>query len=337
MEKNNLKNQLINVIKIVAFILVFFILLETLSLTIFSGKNSAQVNRRMANAFSFVDYPDNCTDIVCLGSSDMYSGFVPTILWEKYGYTSTVSCCSHQTINEAKTLLDAVRERQNIKLVLLETDTLYDGRSPSDVIYEEGSMNNLFRSADPDGLDYDINNTFPIFAFHSNWKLDKSKSKRTEYSHGYLYNNTVYKIKKVDYMKPTQQRDLPISPNVNSLEKFVSYCKDENLKVLLVEYPSLSSWSYARHNAVKDIADSLEVDFLDLNLLYDDIGLDMTVSFRDNGNHLTYSAACKATEYIGNYIGNKFGVESHINEKSLADYWNNEAKLFRKSHNIDDE
>ena len=71
--------------------------------------------------------PENSIDIVALGNSNLYSGFVPTILWEKYGYTSSVSAAPHQTPLESKMLLEQLLQSQKPQLVILETDMLYDG------------------------------------------------------------------------------------------------------------------------------------------------------------------------------------------------------------------
>ena len=55
--------------------LVFFVLLELLSLKVFNSDNGVEEIKLLADAYSFTEDDDYKTDIVCVGSSDMYSGF----------------------------------------------------------------------------------------------------------------------------------------------------------------------------------------------------------------------------------------------------------------------
>ena len=81
------KNAINDCIKIIAFVLAFFLVLEGLSLSVFSGRSAAKFSARLRDAYSFVDEPDNTIQIACIGNSNMYSGFVPFQLWNDYGYT----------------------------------------------------------------------------------------------------------------------------------------------------------------------------------------------------------------------------------------------------------
>ena len=104
--------------------------------------------------------------------------------------------------------------------------------------------------------------------------------------------------------------------------------------MLFLELPSISSWTYARHNAVQNLSDELGVEFLDLNLLYDEVGIDMRNCFRDGGNHLNYFGAGAVTDYVGKYIGENYGIESRRDDAELAEYWDNEVVQFKKSNKI---
>lgn len=124
MTKENVKKLIPQVLKVLAFALVFVVLIQVLSVTVFDGLKISQVSKKRACAYSFVEDPENTTDVVCLGSSDIWSGFVPTELWEKYGYTSVVSSFSHQSVADAQSMLEQILKKQSPKLVILEIDTL---------------------------------------------------------------------------------------------------------------------------------------------------------------------------------------------------------------------
>ena len=85
MTKENVKKLIPQVLKVLAFVIAFAVLLQTLSVFVFNGEKVSQISKRMADSYSFLSEPENSVDVVCVGNSDIRSGFVPTELWEKYG------------------------------------------------------------------------------------------------------------------------------------------------------------------------------------------------------------------------------------------------------------
>ena len=334
-KKENVKKLIPQVLKVLAFALVFVVLIQVLSATVFDGTKISQLSKKRACSYSFVEDPENTTDVVCLGSSDLWSGFVPTELWEKYGYTSVVSSFSHQSVADAQSLLAQILKTQSPKLVILEVDTLYDGRGPKETIKpNDTSLDYFFDLVEPDAFENMVSRDYSIFTYHNIWKDWNKQSKRRKYAHGYLYNKTVHTIKYKDYMAQTDERDVPIYTNAQQLRNFAKFCKDNDLPVLFLEIPSLSSWTYARHNAVQDLSDELGVELLDLNLMYDEVGIDMRTCYRDGGSHLNYKAACKVTDFVGKYIGENYGIESRRDDAELAAYWDHDVAEFKKLNKI---
>ena len=334
-KKENVKKLIPQVLKVLAFALAFVVLLQSLSAFVFSGEKVSQISKRMADSYSYILEPENSVDVVCVGNSDIRSGFVPTELWEKYGYTSVVSSFTRQSISDSQRALKEICKSQKPKLVILEIDSLYDGRGPEDVINpHDTTPDNFFDSLKPDDFDNKISRDYSVFTFHNILQDRQRRSRRKQYAHGYLFCEDIRKIEYRDYMTKTDEIDIPIYSNSQQLRTFVKYCKKNDLPVLFLEVPSLSSWSYARHNAVQNLSDELGVEFLDLNLLYDEVGIDMRNCFRDDGNHLNYFGASAVTDYIGDYIGKNYGIESRRGDAELAEYWDNEVVQFKKINKI---
>ena len=335
MTKENVKKLIPQVLKVLAFVIAFVVLLQTLSVFVFNGEKVSQISKRMADSYSFLSEPENSVDVVCVGNSDIRSGFVPTELWEKYGYTSVVSSFTRQSISDSQRELKEICKFQKPKLVILEIDSLYDGRGPKDIINShDTTLNNFFDSLKPDAFENKISRDYSIFTFHNVLQDHDRRSRRRKYAHGYLYSDVIKKMEYRDYMAKTNELDVPNYTNSQQLRTFVKYCKENDLSVLLLEVPSLTSWSYARHNAVQNLSDELGVEFLDLNLLYDEVGIDMRNCFRDGGNHLNYFAAGAVTDYVGKYIGDNYGIESRRDDAELAEYWDNEVVQFKKINKI---
>ena len=333
--KENVKKLIPQVLKVLAFALAFVVLLQSLSAFVFSGEKVSQISKRMADSYSYILEPENSVDVVCVGNSDIRSGFVPTELWEKYGYTSVVSSFTRQSISDSQRALKEICKSQKPKLVILEIDSLYDGRGPKDIINShDTTLENFFDSLKPDAFENKISRDYSIFTFHNIWKDYNKKSRRSKYAHGYLYSDVIKKMEYQDYMAKTNELDVPNYTNTQQLRAFAKFCKEKNLPLLFLELPSISSWTYARHNAVQNLSDELGVEFLDLNLLYDEVGIDMRNCFRDGGNHLNYFAAGAVTDYVGKYIGENYGIESRRDDAELAEYWDNEVVQFKKSNKI---
>lgn len=312
--------------KIIAFVLVFTVVLYTVSFTVFSPQSVGKTSSKLADAYSFMNEPENSIDIVALGNSNLYSGFVPTILWEKYGYTSSVSAAPHQTPLESKMLLEQLLQSQKPQLVILETDMLYDGGAADE---NESVLSRFY-----DDFEYAVSSSATVYEFHNAWKSLKKSDRSHKYSHGYYFNNDVEPVEYSGYMDYTEEVQNPNVKAASQFEELVSFCKDNGLKILFLEMPATNTWNYARHNAVSELARNYGVEFIDANIALDEIGIELASCFRDKGFHLNFDSATLLTEYVGSFIRDTYHLDSRAGEAELADYWDNEVRLFREYYKI---
>lgn len=313
-------------LKIVAFALVFTVVLYTVSFTVFSPQSVGKTSSKLADAYSFMNEPENSIDIVALGNSNLYSGFVPTTLWEKYGFTSSVSAAPHQTPLESKVILEQLLQSQKPQLVILETDMLYDGGAAD----EDSSVLSRFY----DDFEYAVSSSATVYEFHNAWKSLKKSDKSHKYSHGYYFNNDVQPVEYSDYMDYTEEIQNPNVRAASQFEELVSFCKVNGLEVLLLEMPATNTWNYSRHNAVTLLAEKYGVEFIDANVLLEEIGIELESCFRDKGFHLNFDSASKLTEYVGSFIRDTYSPGVRIADSDIADYWDNEVLLFKEYYKI---
>ncbi len=273
------------------------------------------------SGMGFLAEPENTLDVMVYGNSDVYSGFSPAVLFEKYGITAYSSGRPRQTINNINRLLGQTLKKQQPKLAILETDCFY---SKSTV--EMDSTNILFAP----------------FIYHSRWKEIKtrdfhdfpSRKEDVDLNKGYIPSKVVYKTKyEKDYMGNPKSDPKPFpKENEKHIRSFIEKCKKENIEILLLELPSPSSWSYAKHNAVKELAKQYDVKFVDMNIPRDDFKVELKSDFRDNGNHMNTYGAARSTEFIGQYIQDNY---SHIitNKKGDKKYeaWNNVVDHYHRT------
>ena len=331
MDKALLKKKAIEIVKVLSFALVFFIILEVLSVAVFTETSAAKFNNNKKDAYSFINEKENTIEIVGIGNSDVYSGFIPLELFREYGYTSVVSASIHQTIPESQKILKMMFEKQSPKLVIIETDMFYDGEPvDNEKLKKEDWLSDFFDRMEPEFFAHNIENVFSVFRFHNYWQGGKENEETAPYnSHGYRYNTRTCVLKQSDYMIESSEIDDMSNLTKQQIDELIDYCQQNGAEVLILALPSINTWNYPRHNAAQQFADERNLPFVDLNLHYDDMGISMTNCFRDEGNHLNYNGAKAVTLYVGDYIKRNYSIEDVRNNESYA-LWHLDLEKFDK-------
>lgn len=320
------KKNIINLSKIVAFLLVCAILLHALSPIFVPKNNNKQSGIKYENARGFYGEKLQTIDILSLGNSDLYSAMNPLQLWKEQGYTSYVCAEPSQNIFSAYYLLKEVLKSQRPKLIILEVDE-------------------LFTKSETDDIDEVINNTlkyaFPIFEYHSRWKslqIKDIKHRGLKYnarmeSKGYIFHNKV-KSNPEGFRYMAKKRESHISETTKLyLKKLISYARENNAEVMFVWYPSATTATTTRHKSIQELSDQYDVPFVDFNMNQYDTKFDWSTDTRDGGNHLNYNGARKMTKYIGQYIQKNYQLTDHRNDPKF-EQWNKDYESFMKLNKL---
>ena len=332
----NIKTNASQALRVVAFVLTFLILLESLSLSIFSGRNAAKFNPKLRDAYSFVEEPQNSIQIAGIGNSNLYSGFVPFSMWSECGYTSTICASPSQSIRQSEALLKKVYKTQKPKLIIIETDMFYDNLVQKDgrAAIKKANINAFLNRMNPKKFEDGVPQIFSIFTFHNRWKKQKLESIQNSFlhTHGYRYNNTIYELKVEQYMIPTQESEPIPWRNKKEIDRIIDMCTKEGSQILFITIPSTSAWNYERHNAVEKYAKENNIRYIDMNLLCKDANINLDNAFRDNGKHLNYYSADKLTRYVANFIRQNYDIECRTNNPDYAK-WDEECNNFYRQCN----
>lgn len=354
--KEKIKNFVCNknftgVIRAIIVFSAFALILQIVSGGAFSKVDTGNMKNKYSGAYSFLSEPDNSIDVVCIGNSDIYSAFVPAYLWDNYGYTSTVIGSPRQTTLRSYMIMQDLLEKQSPKVMIIETDMLYDEEDDKEIPEENDKNENVIKRTiltvtDEEKLKEVITSKFTVFLVHDHWKnltLDNLKNafksdKAKTVDHGYNFSNDIVEVEPTDYMKKTDEVKHVRAEHKAYLDDMVKLCRENNIEVVFAQVPSVNSWSYAKHNAAQQLADSYGVKFIDFNLLTDEIGLNWKTDFRDEGNHLNYDGALKTTAYFAEFIRNEYSdVLTDRRNDSTYDYWHSYNDEFYKIHEITDE
>ena len=327
------KKNIYGIIRIIAFGLALVLFLHVLSTTFFSKKNAATYKNKFSYAYAYLREPKNTLDIIIIGNSDAYSAIIPTELWTGWGITSTIISTPRQNCHDSIDMMQDALKEQKPKLVIIETDMLYKltPAEKNEIDDEEklSKLDDFFEASNPDQFEDAVNAAFPVFTFHDKWKSLFIEKKRTPAvnSHGYNLSLWVKKIRIKDYMKETDEVEELSNKTKRDFGYLVEESKAKGAEVLLVDVPSPRSWNYERHNAVVQLAKEHNLEFIDLNLSLDEIGIDQEEDFRDKGNHLNYYGAVKLTKYFGTILNDKYEFKDKRGKKKYKS-WDKSVKEF---------
>lgn len=313
---------LINCARLVSFILILLLLLYGISFLLEPKNNDDAAGFVNPNAGGYLSLEKDTLDVFIVGNSDAYSGFSPMEMWKAYGFTSYISGTGKQMVGESYRVVEACFKTQKPKVVILETDQLYTSSNSLKIVARD--------------VRKQVYNQFSVLDYHDRWKQfdPKTAFKQKSYSARFASKGQFVSGAKVpyrgkEYIKKTKKRE-EINPLfVRKLDELNALCKKNGAQLILVQVPSQTTWTYARHNAVSDYAEKNGIPFLDMDLKRKEIGFSWKTDSRDGGNHLNCYGAKKVSLYVGQYIKDHVQLEDKRQNAAYAG-WNDDYTAYIK-------
>ena len=227
------KDKTKNIIKCILFFIIFCVLMGVLSVVFYPKTSGPEGGLSNPNARGFYGEPRNSLDVVVMGNSNAYSAYSPMMMWKNYGIPTYVAAEGAQNIAETVNVLQEVLTCQKPKLVVLDVDLLWQGKTQ--VSRVEGNVKSL------------IYKYIPIMKYHDRWKTlalkDSFKKKSYTYrssTRGQYLSRTVVAYTGEDKMVETKDIEpVPKSSRI-FLKMFLDICKENNVEVMFVEMPTAS-------------------------------------------------------------------------------------------------
>lgn len=310
------KNNRHNLIKMIAFVMVFVVIVGMLGVAFTPKKSDPGSGITNSNARGFYGEPKNSIDVLILGDSNAYSACSPMYIWNKYGIPTYVAAEGFQNVTGASNLLDEVLTCQKPKLVVFDVNMLWTGKTTLKKV-----ENNLKNTA------YKY---LPLAQYHNRWKsMDiKEMFEAKDYTYRsasrgqYLSMEVKPFTGQSKMVKTDAVEDIPEVSRV-LLDKLISKCNENGIKMMFMETPTAKSWNYARHNAMVKYAKQKKIDFVDMNTLEGKYAIDWSTDTRDGGRHLNCDGAEKVSAYLGKYISEHYSFKDKRDSEKYAD-WNND-------------
>ena len=304
-------------LRVVAFVAGLIVILLAVSVVMTPKDNTERAGILSERAYGFLAEPESTLDVLFLGDSEGYRAFIPLQMWEEYGFTSFVCNTSSQQLYLTERILNQALEKQSPKYVILETLILYRYAPYSDVLMDR------------------VSNALPVFRYHDHWKQLSLRDfvPKVEYTHidpfkGYAFLSKIEPAAEVEHMKPTKEASKISKQAQKSVARIAEICRAHGAELLLISSPSTTNWNMHRHNAVQKLADRLGIQYMDMNLMTDEIPIDWSVDTYDAGDHLNYTGAVKVSAYLGAYLHDE-GLPDHREDAAYA-AWNDSLAEFKR-------
>ena len=298
------------ILKCIVFVSILFIMLFALS-RVFEPKDTSE-EAGMYNLYAngILAEPEDTLDVLFLGDSEAYTSFIPLEAWNQYGFTSYLCGTPSQRLPLTVKYLIKATEKQNPKILMLEVDNFYKASSVARI---------------SEAVLYDI---LPIIEYHDRWKelTVDDFTKSPEYTtinpnQGYYYSTKIKSASDDEEYMPSTGKERKIRKSNRPYIYYIKdYCDKNNIELIFYSTPAIKNWTKEKHDGVEKFAKELGVEYLDLNLKAQEIGINWKKDSRDRGDHLNYTGSLKTTAYLAEWLSKK-NLPDHRGEEKYS-YWN---------------
>jgi hypothetical protein len=311
------------ILRTLLFFGIFAVLFAGLNHLMAPKDTTDKAGMHEAHAKAFLAEPENTVDVVILGNSEAYRGVAPLTIWEEYGITAYSCGTNDQILYQTEDYLARFFETQSPKVVLLETDVIYRNFSTMDEVPHMAEE------------------LFPLIRYHDRWKnlnlTDFTQPIRfaaVSEGKGYDYIGYAEAIGTEGYMEYSEDVSPFPGKNYSRVVNLLDMCRENGAELILFSTPSVMNWSYPRHNAMVQLAQELGLEYIDMNLLQEEIPIDWQVDTMDLGNHMNYTGARKVSSYLGKYLSERNLFEDKRMDPAFAQ-WNDAVDAYYSKHKID--
>lgn len=318
----------------VLFLLGFLLLFCTIS-NVMRRKTAGETDQ----VHSFYSLEKNSLDVLFLGSSHLYYGVQPNVLWREQGIASYVMGSPEQTAATSYFLLKEAFRYQKPKVVAMESYYLWNTkmynteerlRQAFDGMRLDRVKAEMLEAMLPEA-DWKEKFTYfvPLMKYHSRWQELKNED---------FHSNAFQKGARIDYtVKAIEDPGIPEAAAVpdNSLDyvkKIEELCEENGAEFVMFAVPFGIETDQERYDRRQGLNLTLEkvlqedqVPFLFYQR--DDPELiDFETDFRDKTHLNTYGAE-KLTVQLGAWLAQQYDLEDHREDASYAS-WNLDLKRY---------
>ena len=302
--------------------LIFLLLAFALLLgawAIFDRKLACHYTYRV---YGFFNEPEQSMDVIGYGSSRMYCTLDPLVLHHETGLRSYVLATEQQPLRATLHYMRESLKRQSPQLLVLEATMAFhpeetvseaEKRDCIDPLPWSAGKTELIRSLIPAGQRSSY--YFNFLKYHRRWK----ELSRQDFDFSFLRGRDPFR----GYvcLTPAQGADcrarsydgieaVPIpEENLELLRRMAALAQENGAQLMLLAAPYeqvAEDLGYLK--SLHAFCEAEGLPFLDLNLCYDELGLDGSRDYFDSG-HFNLSGSTKATRYLSRFVEEHFAPD----------------------------
>ena len=123
------------------------------------------------------------------------------------------------------------------------------------------------------------------------------------------------------YMEASEDREPLDGINRWYLKKIAATCRKQGISLVLMSMPSVKNWTSLKHNTCADLAAELDIPFVDLNEMKEEIPIDWNLDTRDRGDHLNNDGMKKVCTWLGPWLKEQYALEDHRGDPAYDETW----------------
>lgn len=298
----------------------------------------SEVLRRKSGAesdmvHSFYEVKEHSLDVLFLGSSHLYYGVQPNVLWREYGIAAYDMGSAEQTVASSYFLLKEAFQYQMPKVAVLESyylwcPDLYQSearlRQAFDGMRDGKAKREMVDTMLPElGWKERLTYYLPFLKYHERWNALEDYDFHTKpYLRGARIDYTVAEVENPGI--PEETSELP-ALSLEYLKKIKELCQENNVAFVLVAIPygtEKDAGSYASRQgmnlALESWAKEQGIPFLFYQKEKPEL-IDFTTDFRDQ-THLNTAGAETFTVDFGAWLVEQYGLENHRADAAYTGY-----------------
>lgn len=113
------------------------------------------------------------------------------------------------------------------------------------------------------------------------------------------------------------------------LDKMRTLCEENGIQLILMKAPSLApEWYDSDNRQVVDYAKKHKLPYINFYELLEETKIDYETDTYDGGLHMNLSGADKLSEYLGNYLADRYGLKDHRGEPEYDEVYREKQQFY---------
>lgn len=329
------------ILKIICFLMIGILLFGCFD-KVFSFKYSKCLDK-------FYELPDNTVDVLFIGSSHVYKGIDPSVLYEEYGIAAYNLGSASQPIWNSYYYLEEALKTQTPELIVLEcykvtgneqyADASTTIKATSGMRFSKTYIEAIKASVEDPKERMNFYLRFPWY--HARYEeinggdfLDNYGNPHYDNFLGYIPEQRLVEeeipqnINSIDKVEPISEK------NMLYLNKMVELAKEHDIPMMFLIAPFCKTADEKQpyYNALEQYAEEKQIPLVNGNKYYDEIGLIATEDF-GKGKHLLYSGAKKFTKYVGAYLDENYDLPDKRNHPDYG-IWQRNVEYMKDFYTV---